>query len=150
MDPITMSLILLGVGTGMNAYGQHQQGEASADAARYNAEIDLFNAQQARVQGQVASEAQARQARKTVGSMVANYGASGVQVDTGSPMDVLVDSARQAALDNLTIKYNAEMQARNYETQADLAYKNASASHTAGNMNAFSSLFSGFGKMLGM
>lgn len=118
MDPVSAGLAILSFG--MNAFGQKQQSKANAQAAQYNAAINMQNAELARQQGLAEAENQARDAKRTVGSMVASYGASGVQTDVGSPLDVLADSARMAMLDNLTIKYNAEMKARSYEQQAQL------------------------------
>lgn len=118
MDPLSAGLALLTFG--MNVYGQHQQNKANREAMEYNAAINMQNAELARQQGLAEAESQARDAKRTVGSMVASYGASGVQTDVGSPLDVLADSARMAMLDNLTIKYNAEMKARAYEQQAQL------------------------------
>lgn len=118
MDPVSAGLAALSFG--LNLFGQKKQNEANKEAGQYNAAINMQNAELARQQGLVQAENQARDAKRTVGSMVANYGASGVQTDVGSPLDVLADSARMATLDNLTIKYNAEMQARSYEQQAQL------------------------------
>lgn len=132
MDPISAGLALFSFG--LNAFGSYKQGQANQQAADYNANINMYNAALARQQGQIAADAQARDAKRIMGSMVANYGASGVQVDQGSPVDVLADSARMAALDNLTIRYNAEMQAQSYEQQAQLAKMGGQAASTAGTL----------------
>ena len=142
MDPVSAGLALLSFG--LNVFGQKKQNEANKEAGQYNAAINMQNAELARQQGLVQAENQARDAKRTVGSMVANYGASGVQTDVGSPLDVLADSARSAALDNLTIKYNAEMKARSYEQQAQLDMMGGGSS-TAGVLGALGAGLDAFG-----
>lgn len=143
MDPVSAGLAFLSFG--LNMFGQKKANEANQAAGEYNAAMLMQNAGLAREQGLVAADQQAREAKRTVGSMVASYGASGVQVDQGSPLDVLADSARQATLDNLTIKYNAEMQARNYEQQAQLALMGGQTSSTSQLLGAAGAGLDAFG-----
>lgn len=130
---------LAGAGLGLNVYGAYQSGQnqaaaanaqasataANAAAALYNANIADQNAQIAKEQGAAAVDAQQRDAARTIGKMIASYGASGVEGDVGSPMDVLADSARTAELDKLTLQYNYELKARDYTNQATLDRMNA-------------------------
>jgi hypothetical protein len=133
MDPLSL------VGLGLSVFGTFMQGQsasesaqaqaksaqASAAAALYNANIADQNAAITREQKGAATEAFDRSTARTMGSTVAAYGASGVQVDSGSPMDVLADSTRSAALDRLTLQYNYDLKARDYENQAQLNRMNA-------------------------
>lgn len=163
MDPFSAGLAI--VSAGLNIFGSSQQSRAQSAAnraqaqatmanvaaANFNADLLEQNAGIALEQGRVAQDAQQRQSRRQIGSMVAAYGASGVQVDSGSPLDVLADSAMMAELDRLTIGYNAELEARNYRTQAQLqrmsaqqgilsaaTYNSAArAATTSGYINAF-------------
>lgn len=111
--------------------GIQQQGEAQAQAAEYNRNIDLQNAVYARFQGQQAADAQARSAAQTIATGRMGYAASGVTLDSGSAMDVLADSTRMATLDNLNLKFNAELQAKSYEAQASLEDQNATNTRKA-------------------
>lgn len=133
------ALWLAGGGLLLNAFGAYESGQnsaaaqkasaktaaANAAAATFNAQIAEQNAAIQREQEKTAVEAQQRTAARVMGSIVAGYGASGVQSDNGSPMDVLADSARTAELDKLTIQYNYELKARDYENQAALDRMNA-------------------------
>lgn len=152
-DPVTWAIIAAGTaaaGTALAAVGSIRQGQAAAGAANYNAQLAEQNAQVAAAQGEAAAEAQRRDSQRNIGKALALYGASGVQTDTGSPSDVLADSARNASLDNLTIKYNAKLRAMGLEAQAGLDRANASNSESAGYLNATSTLLSGASRVAGM
>jgi hypothetical protein len=152
-DPITWAIVAAGTaaaGTVVSAVGAIRQGQAAAGAANYNAQLAEQNAQIATAQGEAAAQAQQRDSQRNIGRALAAYGASGVQTDTGSPTDVLADSARGAALDNLNIKYNAKLRAMGLQAQAGLDRANASNSETAGYLNATSSILSGASKVSSM
>lgn len=134
----------------MGAAGAEQQGQSQAAAARYNAQIAEQNAEVAKQQGVAAGEAQDRASRMKIGSMVASYGASGVDGGSGSPMDVLAQSVRMATLDSLTTQYNYALKAQSYRNQAGLDEANAKNSLIAGDINATASVFKGVGNAIPM
>ena len=144
------ALPILAGSAAVSAVGSIMQGQAQSDAANYNAAIARQNAEIARQQGEAAAQAQNRDAQRKMGSMVAAYGASGVQSDTGSPMEALMDSARMATLDNLTIKYDADLRARGYQSQAVLSSANAKSASTAGVIGAVGAAGRGVAGYLGM
>jgi hypothetical protein len=121
------------------AVGSLVKGESKAIASEYNAKVARQNAEIARQQGIAAVEAQQRQAARAIGSAVAAYGASGVQMDVGSPVDVLVDSARMAELDKLTVQYNYALKAMGYEAEAKLDLMGARAARTSALFDALGS-----------
>ena len=140
-----MAFMLAVASAAMSAAGAQQQGESTAAAARYNAQIAKQNADIATQQGMAAGEAQDRAARLKIGSMVANYGASGVDGASGSPLDVIAESVRMATLDSLTTKYNYALRARGYKNQAGLEEANAKNALIAGDINATASVFKSVG-----
>jgi hypothetical protein len=81
--------------------------------------------------------------------------ANGVDVTFGTPLDLMVDTAKQGAIDALTIRTNAY---RNYDdtrnqavasrNQAALYDMEAKNSRTAGILGAFGSMASAFGTAL--
>ena len=119
MAPVVIAAIAI-AGAGVSAYGAIKQGQAAQAAADYNAKVSKQNADIALQQADVQAEQQRRQAKLQLGQMRANYGASGLQLE-GSPMEVLEDSARQAELDNLTIKYNGKLKAMGFNNDATLS-----------------------------
>jgi hypothetical protein len=113
------------VGAGVAAYGQIQAGNAAQSAANYQAQVAANNAiiadQNAR-QATAAGNAQAEQSRmKTnnlVGAMMAGQASSGLDVGSGSPLDVRTSQKEVGELDVLTIRNNAARQAYGYQTQS--------------------------------
>lgn len=122
----------------MSFFGTLIEGENKAISYEYNAKVARMNAEIARQQGIAAVEAQQRQAARAMGSMRAAYGASGVQMDSGSPVDVLVDSARNAELDRLTVQYNYALKAVGYESDAKLDLLGAKSARTSALIKAVS------------
>lgn len=129
--------------------GAIRQGQAASNAANFNAALAKQNADTADSQSIAASEAQQRDAQKKIGSAMAAYGASGVQMADGSPADVLGDSARMATLDNETLKYNYKLKGLGYMAQASLDSANGENSRTASYFNAAGSMLSGGSKVAG-
>lgn len=136
-DPVTWIAAAAGVGAVGSLYGA----QANASAARYNMLVNQQNAQIAK-QGAALEEQRFRvQSRKAMGQMRANIGASGGTVD--SYADVLADSATNAELDALLVRYSGEMQSRGYTNTANLDRMQASAARTAGYYGAAGSLLQG-------
>lgn len=141
-------------GGAVNAYGQIQASKAQSQADNFNAQVAEQNAiiatqkqQWAGEEGdQAASISQMKTAAK-VGATQANQGASGVEVGTGSNVDVISSEREIGMMDALTIRSNAARQAYGYATEAysdkaqaaldTYAGKNAI---TAGNIGAVSTL----------
>jgi hypothetical protein len=122
----------------MSFFGNILQGQAQKLSADYNAQIDQQNALVAQQQGVAAAEAQQRDAARKIGAGIAAYGASGVQGDSGSPIDVIAESARNATLDNLTVKYNYALKGIGYQNQAALSEAEGEYASTASILNAVS------------
>ena len=127
----------------VSAVGAVRQGQAAAASADYNAKVAEQNAQIANAQGNAAVEAQQRDAQRRMGAAVAAYGASGVQLSGGSPMDVLEESARNSALDAATLKYNYRLRGMGFENQANLYSAQSGFASTAGYLGAGAALASG-------
>lgn len=141
---------LTALGTVVSAVGAIRQGQAQAASSNYNAAISTQNEQIAESQSVAAGEAQSRDAQRKMGSMVAAYGASGVQGSDGSPADVLADSARSMALDALTLKYNYKLRGLGFHNQAQLDSANANNSRTASYFSAAGTMFSGGSRVASM
>ena len=141
--------ILLAASAVMAASSAVKQGQAASNAAEYNAKVAQQNQQIAAAQSVAASDVQQRDTEMKMGAAQAAYGASGVQMADGSPADVLAASARNAALNNLTLKYNYQLQGLGYQNQAALDTANASNSLQAGYMGAAGALLGGASKAWG-
>lgn len=148
------------VGGGLlSGAGQIASANAQSKAARYNAEVQRNNAMLAERQAKNVLEAGAREEQKQkaltqqlMAKQQAAMAANGVDVSFGTPLDLMVDTAKQGAIDALTIKTNTY---RNYDdvrnqavsarNQAALYDMEAKNSRTAGILSAFGSMASSFG-----
>jgi hypothetical protein len=120
----------------VSVYSAVQAGKQRSAAAKYNQAVAQQNAKAAQEQGAEAALQSQRQTAQKIGAMEANYGASGVDASTGSPLDVLTDSVRQGTLDQLTLKYDASLRGAGYTNTATLDGMEASNATTSGYLNA--------------
>lgn len=136
-----LPLIALGttlLGTGVQAYGQYQAANAANKQADYQAKVAANNAataemeaQYAEQQGQRNAEAQRRKTAVMVGAQRARMGASGAVVDTGSFLDLTLDTVKSGELDAMALlnegkmeAWRARVQGTNLKAQSEL-YKSS-------------------------
>ncbi len=150
-------------GTLLSGAGQISSANANAKAAKYNAEVQRQNAQLADRQAKNVLDAGTREEQKQkamttqlMAKQQAAQAANGVDVTFGSPLDLMVDTAKQGAVDALTIRTNAyrnyddtRNQAVSYRNQGSLYDMEARNSRTAGVLNAFGTTLSGLGTAYG-
>ncbi|MBN9086238.1 MAG: hypothetical protein J0J01_04980 [Reyranella sp.] len=119
------SLAMNAAGSVMGMIGQGQQAAASAAQANYqaqlarnNQQIAEWNAQRALQQGQVAEQQQRFKTSQVIGTQRAALASQGGDINSGSPLDIVGDSARAGEFDAQTIRNNAAMQAYGFRVQA--------------------------------
>lgn len=130
------------IGTGISAFSAIEQGQAASKAASANAQIASNNAAVARQNASFASQegnanaaAAQMKNRAAAGSLLANQGASGVDVNSGSSKDTRNSQDLLGNLDVATIRSNAARQAYGYQTQAT-SYGNEASVQNATAANA--------------
>jgi hypothetical protein len=119
------SLGATAVGGLMQANAAKAQARSQAAASAYQAQIARNNALYAqqnatytREKGAADAEINDRRVRAAVGAEVAQQGASGFDVNSGSPLDLRASTASLGRYDTLNIKNNAELNARAYDIEA--------------------------------
>lgn len=131
--PMVMAGVML-AGTLVSAYGQMQQAKAANAQAEYQSKVAANNAataemeaQYAEQQGQRNAEAQRRKTAVMVGAQRARMGASGAVVDTGSFLDLTLDTVKSGELDAMALlnegkmeAWRARVQGTNYRAQGKL------------------------------
>lgn len=148
-------------GMAMSALSAMKQGEAQSDALKsqaqaqqYNAAVAEQNAQTAEAQGNANEEAQRRKARMVIGAQRAGISESGIG-NEGTGSDLVQQSAANAEMDALNIRYGAQLQAvgfrnnaklDNYQASNDLSQ--AKQATQASYLNAGASALSGYGKYM--
>lgn len=145
------------IGTGMSAMGAIQQGNAQAQAANYQAQVAANNkiiadqnARYAIQAGQVQEANKRTQTAALIGTQRAAGAANGLDVNSGSNVDLQASAATLGEADALTIRDAAARQARGYQIQgldyqatAQLDQMRANNASQAGGLNAFASILGG-------
>ena len=138
-----LPLVLTLASTAMAASSQMKQAQAEQQAAQYNQQVAQQNVNIAASEGAAASALQQQQTEREIGAATAAYGAAGVQEGTGSAADVLEQSARNATLNNLTLKYNYRLKGLGYTNLANLDSAAGQNEAQAGTTGAAAALLGG-------
>ncbi len=129
MPPLAiLGIGLAAAGTAVGVTGQIKAGNAAERAGEFNANVATEAAT-------IKEEQQRMADRRTLASARATVGTSGVEM-TGSPLDVMAESARQAEMNALIIRRGGVLDAYS----ARVAGKNAK---TASRFGAASTLLTG-------
>lgn len=120
-SPVTLGMMAIGGSSLLSAFSQYQAGEAYEVAGDYNARILEQQAVAARHSAAFEEVKQRREARRLKAAQRARYGKAGVVITEGSPLTVLTETAAEAELDALAIRYAGEVKAKGYEAQAEMS-----------------------------
>jgi hypothetical protein len=145
----------LGAVTG--AVGSSAEGAAVQAQSRYQAAVARNNkilseraARDAIARGEIAETVSRSQTAQLIGAQRAQQAAQGIEVDTGSALDVITDTAGLGELDALTIRSNAEREAAdflaqgsNFEASARLAEARGQTAGTAAGIGSVGTLLTG-------
>lgn len=165
-DPISLTLAAVGAaasagGAITSAIGSKYSGEAKArmyeyqaGVAKINEQIEKQNADYARKSGEVVASEIGVKAKQTAGLIKTGQGASGIDVNTGTNVNVQESQQKTAQFDQAITRSNAARQAYGFETGAitqqanqALAGMGAEASRTAGDLGATASIIGGVGSV---
>ena len=112
------------IGAGISAYGTVEQGQATSNAAKYNAQVAQNNATIAARNANYATQAgeekaftTSLQGAETLGSIKTAQAAGGVDVNTGSNLAVQKSEREVSNLDTQTVLNNAQLVAYGYRSQ---------------------------------
>jgi hypothetical protein len=124
-DPVSLAVGTAVLGAGSSALGSIASGNAAAQNANYqsaiamrNAVIAEQNAQHAIAVGQTRAQAKSLEGASKMGKIKASQAASGIDVNTGSAVDVQASERAINKLDTETVLNNAQLEAYGYRTQA--------------------------------
>jgi hypothetical protein len=151
------------VSAAVSAYGAVQQGNAAKNAAEYQSAVNRNNQQVAEWQagdairrGEEAERQHRLRVAGVIGKQKSSMAANGVDLSSGSPLDIIGDTALFAELDALTIRSNAEREAYGYRVQSSnfaansrLNLMQGSQAQTAGMIGAGATLLGGMGQAAG-
>lgn len=159
----TISLVSTVAGAGISAIGAIQQGQATAAADRYQAQVAANNAQiaqqnaaMATQKGEIQAQQQGLKNRAQMGAIVSGMAANDVDVNTGSAAKVRSSADLTGLSDVQQIRQNAAIenygyrsQSTSYQAESALETAGASNASTAGYLSAGTSLLGGAGRAAG-
>lgn len=117
-DPGTLAIVAGGV-KGLSTYSA---GKVNSDISAYNAKVQAGLAKDAEARG-VETERRLRlRTRQVIGAQRAGLAAQGIDINSGTALDVQADAAYVGELDALTARNNAELEAYGFKVQ-EQAYK---------------------------
>lgn len=144
---------VLGLGAGaaglaggfIRAEGAAQTGAAQAQAYNQNALVQGENAARARLTTARNQQYADYQKNQLVGKQRAAYGAAGVGIDSGSPLDVMFDTETEARFEAFNRWYAGEEEAKNAGAAAYFDTENAKAAKKAAKTSETSDILGGIG-----
>jgi hypothetical protein len=135
--------------TAYSAYAQNQASSFQAAIAKRNAEAAERAARDAAARGLNEGVKLSLAAGQARGAVRAGFGASGVELTSGSPLDVLSDAAMFTELDKQTLRSNAEREAAGFRVQSGNYLAQGSAARAEGRNAAFGTVLGGTSSAFG-
>lgn len=125
-------MFLMAAAQGFQALGNYRNAKQQARALAANAQQNRLQAKDVRYIGGLNSDMARRQGKAIAGSQRAAVAANGLDITSGTPSDILADTAKLTELDARTIENNAmrqawglDAEAAQMDYQAAVAKKNA-------------------------
>lgn len=126
-------IALASVAAGANAAGAYQQAATQKAMAEYQAKVSANNAtmaenqaRDAKTRGDLEAFSALRKAEQLKGSQKTALAASGLDISSGTPMDLLESTEIMGEVDANTIRSNAAREAWGYTVEAQ-NYRNSAA-----------------------
>ena len=123
------------LGSVASGYATSASDKANAAIAGQNTQIAKQNATFAGQEGEQTAGIEGQKTRQTAGSLRANMGASGIDVNSGSNASVQAGQAETGQLDMMNIRARAARQAYGFNTEAT-GYTNQAAIDRSAGSNA--------------
>ena len=140
------ALAALAASTGLQAFGQYRQGREQESALNYQAGMSLADAAAAEATGQVQAKVIRKAATMQRKEATAAYGASGVDVNSGSALDVQGDILRRGEVDALTALITGQNTGARLRGQAQMQSRAAHNARVSGNLGALATVLQGGAK----
>lgn len=139
-DPVSATIALTAAAGGTQALGQYQQSKAESNMLKQNARLADQQARDARAMGAIQEERVRRQVRQAAGAQRAALGANGVDIGSGTALDLQADTAGQGEQDAYLTRANALREAWGFKVQANNYRNQAMLTRKAGKMAAAGTL----------
>lgn len=135
--------VVAAAGAATSAVGAYSAGQQKEAADKYNAQVSENNAAMLQQQAAAESERVKDRGRRIMASQRAALSAAGVDIDSGSSVDLGYDSSIQSELDRLTTLYRGNIGATSESAQAGLYRQSARDARIGGALGAGGTLLGG-------
>lgn len=149
----TLAMIAIGttvLSTGMGVYQGIQSGKDAKAWSEYNAGVMVNEATMARQNAALEAEQQRKAGARLKGEQRAAFARAGVDISSGSPLDVLAETASETELAISTIKWAGEQQAKRAISAAEAERMKGKAAERASYWGAGSTFLTGASKATSM
>ena len=107
------------LGSTVQGIGQMFQAKEEVEVGDYNSEILRQRATAERASGDLLESQKRKILKSNIGTQVSLFANSGIKM-SGSPIEVITDSLANAEMDIAIDRYNTEVAARGFESQAQM------------------------------
>jgi hypothetical protein len=142
-SPTAVIAVTTLVSTAMTATAQKRQGEFQKGVSRYNARVAENQAQDVRRAGVEEENIQRRRTAELLSKQRAQLGAAGVELGTGSALQLQEDTVTLGEADALRIRSNVEGQVGALQTGAALTRQTGEFAEQAGRAQAAGTILGG-------
>lgn len=147
-EPTTIMAVMTVASTAVQMQAQRQEGRYKRGVAEYNARVAENEAQETRAAGVEAENIQRRKTALLLSKQRAQLGAAGVELGTGSALQLQEDTVTLGEADALRIRSNFEAKVGSLETGAALTRSQGAFAESIGKARAAGTLLSGAGKVI--
>ena len=120
LGSILSSPWLLGASAVLSGTSAMAGASAANKANQYNAALSEAQAKDAEIRGQQQEERVRRATAQLIGDQRVNMASSGVELSSGTPVDLIAESAYFGEQDALTVRFNASRETMSKRTEAQM------------------------------
>jgi len=142
------AVVAVVVASAVSAYAAYEQGQQQEAQAKYQSKIATNQAQAAKNAAAVAEANRREQDRRIMAEQRALVGGSGLSTE-GAPLFVMLDSAKEAELDAIRLRYGGTLQQGGFLDQAQLLQYQGRQAARAGEITAGTTLLTGASSAVG-
>jgi len=140
-----MCLPFIGIlGAAVGAIGSIVQANQQAANAEAQSELNLKQASLERERGAFEVKRIDRRVSRVIGRQTTAFASSGIQIDSGSTIDVAADSLTEANIDKEAALFGARVRESNFRDQASINRADAKNKRTAGFIGAVTPFINAF------
>lgn len=148
-EPTTIGLVTTGLSTAFSVYSGIQEGKAAKSTAEYNARVAENEAQTTRNTATEQENIQRQKVAQVLGTQRAQLGAAGIELGSGSALQMQTDTIDLGEVDALRIRSQGDDKYRSLMESANLSTIQGNNAYISGLAKAGGSLLSGVGSVLG-